>query len=778
MAVITTEQQQAADRAKSRTDTNKNNQINGAEATSDAQMRGGGSIAELLFGSLVEIGGWDPQSILIEKLPEDLYENLSAMAQEFYNENEVIDNLLGEFFKEIIGESYNDSGGEETTSSGSGYSGPKKKGRSLGSFEATGYGPPWVGDQGPGITAKGTKLPTNPTKTTPEYYLIAGDPTVLEYGKYYFIEPNPHNTDAPFKMDDTGGPEFQGGKKRIDFLILEGSKVAYDKWGRKPVKVWEAVNAPVETALVGGKKTTKPTENLLNPDAIEVPVPSGTSGDDESDADQSNKSGTDTKKVIRQLMSSIETKGAPSGGLPLANLGRAFVGSKFNVGSGFRAGDSGDHGRRAAIDLSCGWEPQPSGPSDAGLDKLYAFIVKHLLKYTKQVIYWKTDWYMGQKRAWTANDHLNHVHVALKDEYLNKPEAIAAAIARGLGGKPLANWDPDSSAESTGDPVGDVASEFANGGGSNNGFALAAMFNLPGIADRVTSGLLGGERALMNDMKLFPFVQQICESSLREFQSLPDGRFHAFYPDYFGEYRHRPAHWSIKDIEILDGKINLSDEDLVTHQYVVGSQGPTSQPLFNKLKTAGVVTIYNAFVSDTMLNRGDPPEGKSSDASADSSSDKKSKKGTERIFGTDTMVDMTQANAFLRRYGPRVEVVDNAFIFNRYFEFLSAYQRFMLGWSRQFLTPFSFTFMPEIYPGGKVAFPDHKIQMYVEEVVHEFSYESGFTTRANLSAPSTYGSPKNKNPALPDNMARAIVAPLDPTGREKDEAQNSKDKKK
>jgi hypothetical protein len=60
----------------------------------------------------------------------------------------------------------------------------------------------------------------------------------------------------------------------------------------------------------------------------------------------------------------------------------------------------------------------------------------------------------------------------------------------------------------------------------------------------------------------------------------------------------------------------------------------------------------------------------------------------------------------------------------------------MLKWSEQFKTTFTFTFMPELFPGGLVAFPDHDLQLYIEEVFHEFSYDGGFTTQANLMAPA------------------------------------------
>jgi hypothetical protein len=102
------------------------------------------------------------------------------------------------------------------------------------------------------------------------------------------------------------------------------------------------------------------------------------------------------------------------------------------------------------------------------------------------------------------------------------------------------------------------------------------------------------------------------------------------------------------------------------------------------------------------------------------------------------------------------------------YEMLLAYQQFLTAWSTQFDTPFTFTFMPEIYPGGKVAFPGHGLQMYVQEVVHSWDYaESGFTTVATLSCPAIYG---NSNPDLPPYMVRAMVEPVASVAETADEA--------
>jgi hypothetical protein len=66
--------------------------------------------------------------------------------------------------------------------------------------------------------------------------------------------------------------------------------------------------------------------------------------------------------------------------------------------------------------------------------------------------------------------------------------------------------------------------------------------------------------------------------------------------------------------------------------------------------------------------------------------------------------------------------------------------------------------MPELYPGGKVGFPEHDLQMYIEEVEHSWSYTDGFTTTASLSAPSVYGS-LNAGKKLPANMVKALIEP-------------------
>jgi hypothetical protein len=249
--------------------------------------------------------------------------------------------------------------------------------------------------------------------------------------------------------------------------------------------------------------------------------------------------------------------------------------------------------------------------------------------------------------------------------------------------------------------------------------AISTQLELPGLLNYEAAMLMTGSKSIYNDEPLLPFIQQLAQASLRNFQSLPDGTFFAFYPDQFGTYNHRKPYWEIDDIEIVDGSIELSDEALATHVFVVGDTIPDGQiSVPEMVHSTGVVTVFDAFASSFMIQKDDRRED--------------AKKGTRKVL------DRGAAMSFLRRYGVRPHYEEATFIRNHMFEMFYAFTQFQLLWSRQFLTQFSFTFMPELYPGGVVAFPDHGIRCYIDSVTHTFDYEGGFTTQANLSAPAAY----------------------------------------
>jgi murein DD-endopeptidase MepM/ murein hydrolase activator NlpD len=326
----------------------------------------------------------------------------------------------------------------------------------------------------------------------------------------------------------------------------------------------------------------------------------------------------------------------------------------------------------------------------------------------------------------------------------------------GTDGTGDGNTDPLSllKALQKGETAPTDASDPGSGGPDSTGFgdALAAAktasvfttLNFPQAVSAAESLVLRGDdargRSLMNDQPLLPFIEQLAKGSLRSFMTLPNGDFFSFHPDYFGAFNTAP-YWEIDDIEVLEGNIDLTDEALITHVFVTGATLPSQQiDITRKLNTHGVVNVLNAGTAD-FLNT-DPKEAKKTNEQGDT----KEKDLTPFLGSIDASI------AFLTRYGTRPYVEDAPFIRSHIFETFYAYQTFMLAWARQFMTTFSFTFMPEIYPGGLVKFKDHDIQMYVDEVHHSWDYSSGFTTQANLSAPSSTGT----NKSISRGMVRAM----------------------
>jgi hypothetical protein len=286
-----------------------------------------------------------------------------------------------------------------------------------------------------------------------------------------------------------------------------------------------------------------------------------------------------------------------------------------------------------------------------------------------------------------------------------------------------ANTSPSGGSTTTsGETVGFSQSDLFSIGRAS---AFSTQLELPGLLNAWESQQLKGTKSIYNDEPLMGFVEQLCKASLRHFQSLPNGAFFAFFPDAFGIYGHRVPYWNISNVEIVDGGILLNDEALATHVFVAGDtmSADGHADLFELAASKGVVTIFDAFTSKFMINQ-DPP----SDTTQEEDITKTA--GYERAYN------------FLRKYGVRPYFEDASFIRNPYFEMFYAFTQFQLLWANQYQTTSSFTFMPELYPGGIVAFEDHGIQCYIDSVTHSFDYESGFTTQASLSAPSALkGSP-------------------------------------
>lgn len=301
-------------------------------------------------------------------------------------------------------------------------------------------------------------------------------------------------------------------------------------------------------------------------------------------------------------------------------------------------------------------------------------------------------------------------------------------------------------------------SSTGGGGGSYLGVsttakaaAISSFIELPGLLESVESEALKGQRSLMNDKPLLPFVEQLTKASLKEFMSMPNGNFYAFVPDYFGGLTKRQPYWEIKDIEILDGMIYLTDDSLATHVYVVGDANADQEiTVIDKMQTAGVVTIFNAFMANFITGIDAPKVG--SQKNVTKAQKEAYDKKLEKI---PSLADKTKAMAFLEKYGARPYFEEAPMIRSAYFEMFLAYQMFCLLWSQQFEAQFELTFMPELFPGGLVQFPDYGIQCYIQEVNHRGSYTEGFTTLATLIAPSAL--PESGRKGISAGMVRANI---------------------
>lgn len=265
------------------------------------------------------------------------------------------------------------------------------------------------------------------------------------------------------------------------------------------------------------------------------------------------------------------------------------------------------------------------------------------------------------------------------------------------------------------DGSGSMAGVGAGGAGGGGGVSLLAqnlftyMFDPSAFLDP-NSGNFTGKYASINDEPIMNTVEALCTASLRSYRSAPDGKFLAFYPDYFGLDGTAPS-LILEDIEMKDVRIDLNDASIATHVFTMGSENvyATTQDELGYLRSAGVVTIEDEW----MFKRA--------------------------VAGSYFPPETTDPMEFMQRYGIRP--------YKRTFKQIQqgdgkeaamlvlGIKEFMDRWARQYQTRIELTFMPELFPGMRVELSGHDLVLYVVSVNHSFSYESGFTTTAEVMAP-------------------------------------------
>jgi cell wall-associated NlpC family hydrolase len=255
------------------------------------------------------------------------------------------------------------------------------------------------------------------------------------------------------------------------------------------------------------------------------------------------------------------------------------------------------------------------------------------------------------------------------------------------------------------------SSNTSSGSGSSTVDAFNTMFILPQW-NPVAQMTYGSPRGFIMDEPVLNSVSQLCAASFRHFQSLGTGEFISWFPDYFGIYG-TPCAMQIHNIEITRLEMYHSDDPLTTHVAVAGDTTGIGQSITaaDWLSTIGIVSVQTQNIMNI-------------------------------LFGENFKFD---PNAFMQKYGMRPYVTTQPLIRSAELEFSYALMTFMDMWAQQYITDVELTFMPELFPGMRIQFPEIKfpqgpLECYVLEVNHEGSMTSGFTTRATLTAPSANGS--------------------------------------
>lgn len=273
-------------------------------------------------------------------------------------------------------------------------------------------------------------------------------------------------------------------------------------------------------------------------------------------------------------------------------------------------------------------------------------------------------------------------------------------VAQNGGADPNAPYNPNAQPGGAG---------TGTGGSANSNLLAKNLFSFM-FSPNPFQGLdeiLTGVKSYIQDEPLMITVQAITTSSLRNFCSAPNGDFVAWYPDYFG-INNSNAILTLEDIEMIDVRIDLSDDPLSTHVFVAGDQTMQgAEPSIGGWSaSAGVASIETAWLYKHLI------------AFSPGFSPQQDPAQLLKVFGL---------RPFHQGYSN---------IVGQEMEFMLAVQLFMQKWAEQYATQVSFTFMPELFPGMRINLANHDLQVYVQEVTHTFDFATGFTTQATINAPS------------------------------------------
>lgn len=232
-----------------------------------------------------------------------------------------------------------------------------------------------------------------------------------------------------------------------------------------------------------------------------------------------------------------------------------------------------------------------------------------------------------------------------------------------------------------------------------------------GPGDGADTGL-----ALVNDKPALEFVSTCCKSSMRSYMSMPDGRFVAFVPDWFGWMMPSNAQGSTIDIpvqEVISFRTDFDKSSYCSHYMLLTNEsfpdptGMFSNPLSQTLRAL----ISSGFIS--FQYQGDNLK-KLMDISC---------------TGCSTLDEVMQ------RWGVNVITESNEYIIDHQLTSVYALYQFLRYWANCFKTEVQITFRPEIIPGLRLRFPHAGQSLFVESVSHSWNAMTGGTTSVTLVAP-------------------------------------------
>lgn len=291
------------------------------------------------------------------------------------------------------------------------------------------------------------------------------------------------------------------------------------------------------------------------------------------------------------------------------------------------------------------------------------------------------------------------------------PDA-AAAVGRALGITATTSSADEFGAGAT------VNVSNPSGGGETDAFNAFVNVYAWGFTPSPSGDIFAGPRAMMNDEPILPYISNLMGAAMRSWCAAPNGDFMAWFPDYFDIWG-TAGRMDVRSIELQDFTVEWWDQQIVTHQYVVGvphtlfdtrTGGVSANPdaggqLYWQLTTQGIATM-------------DFPQV------------------FRALFGQDASAKFIQD--YLSRFGGRPNMVAIPSIQQGRPEFFMALYLFMQNWANQFRASVPLTFMPELWPGMLLRLPEFNFQAYVNEVTHSFQFGKGgfFLTDVNVVAPA------------------------------------------